>query len=322
MFPFPPYLSRPLWVLPGASVDLDFINGRAWGGGMDALISVSRASGGTGLLPSSPPGAAYPSFPNNTARIVPGAGLLVETSRTNVLRDSAAPATQTTETLATGAWTLWVNGPGSAAVAAGSATGTGFGTATNGSPVTFTLTAAGSVVVTVTGSLAAFQLEQGAAGSSFIATGAVAATRASDAVIGTGALATAYGRVAGTVYAEYGPIQLNAANRVIGSNGPVSLINVNTVAQIIAMYDGSVSLSGPAAPLASVNRAAASWSPSGRSIVANGGTVGSDTRPRGTPGTLYLGSQSASIQGLMGYLRRVAFFPARRDDAILKAMTA
>lgn len=86
-------------------------------------------------------------------------GVMVEPSATNYLLNSATPATQTTGSLGTGAYCLWVTGGGSAEVSAGTATITGAGTATEGTHVTFTVTGAGTVTVTVTGTLTHFQLE-------------------------------------------------------------------------------------------------------------------------------------------------------------------
>lgn len=166
---------------PGASLDFNFAVGLYWGGSV-ASLSVSRASIGTNLLPTSLSGFAYATFGNNLARITFGSGLLVEESRTNQLLHSAAPSTQTTGSLATGTYILWANGSGSATSSAGTATGTGFGTATNGSPNTFMLTGAGTVTVTVSGSLNTFQLELGSFGTSFIPTTSATVTRSADIV--------------------------------------------------------------------------------------------------------------------------------------------
>lgn len=106
-------------------------------------------------------------------------GLLIEESRTNYLLNSAAPATQTVS-LGTGTYILWVVGSGSCTAAAGTAVGTGFGTANSSTAVIFTLTTAGTVVFTVSGSLTRFQCENGAFATSFISTTVSAATRAAD----------------------------------------------------------------------------------------------------------------------------------------------
>ncbi len=85
--------------------------------------------------------------------------LLMEGQTTQHLLNSQTPATQTSGSLAIGTYILWCEGTGSAAVAANTATITGAGTATQGVPVVFEVTAAGTVDVTVTGTLTFFQLE-------------------------------------------------------------------------------------------------------------------------------------------------------------------
>lgn len=110
-------------------------------------------------------------------------GLLSEESRTNYLLQSFAPATQTVS-LTTGTYVLSVSGAGSCTCAAGTAVGRDFAAAVAGTPVTFVLTTAGTVVFTVGGVLTRFQCEKGAAPTSFIQTTTAAATRSGDVCTG------------------------------------------------------------------------------------------------------------------------------------------
>lgn len=125
----------------------------AWGGSW----LTSTVAGLLGIMPSSPV-------------VVPfsGTGLLIEQARTQYLGVTSAPATQTTGSLGTGTYTFSVVGSGSALVAGVGATISGAASATEASPNTFTVSVAGSVLVTVTGSLTFFQLENGAYKSSRI----------------------------------------------------------------------------------------------------------------------------------------------------------
>lgn len=157
-----------------SGIDVNFATATYCGDTLaNTLNPLSRTTTGgsaTDLLPTAASGAAYNTFANNTFRITPGVGLLIETTRINYLWNALTPATQTTgSNLANGAHTLWVNGSGSAALSNGTGTGCA-GTATNGTPATFTTSgAAGTCTITVTGSLNAFQLEDGSVGSSLCA---------------------------------------------------------------------------------------------------------------------------------------------------------
>src|SRR6266536_805834 len=186
-------VSVPGWVLVGASVDLDFRNGLYWPENVTSYLSCGRTLSGTDLLWSSASGFAYNTYSSNVLRITPGFGLLCESSREQWLTNSAAPATQTTPSLLStgGTYTLWVNGSGSATVSAGTATISGGGSAMQGSPFSFDVTVAGTVVVTVAGSLNAFQLMQNfsTGGSSLIVTaGSVPILRPGDNVSALGLL--------------------------------------------------------------------------------------------------------------------------------------
>lgn len=105
---------------------------------------------------------------------------LIEGARTNHFLNSGVPATHTSASLGTATYTLWMEGTGSIAVAQNTATITGAGTASAGSPVTFVVTGAGTVDYTVTGSPTLAQSENGAYPSSYIVTAGAAVTRSLD----------------------------------------------------------------------------------------------------------------------------------------------
>jgi len=110
---------------------------------------------------------------------VPG-GILIEPSAINYALDSGTPATMSTQSLPTGSYTLWVEGTGSCAVTAKTAAGTGWGTATDGSPVTVNITGAGTATLTVSGALDRFQLENSLFPTSYIQTAGTPVTRSAD----------------------------------------------------------------------------------------------------------------------------------------------
>lgn len=185
--------NAPWWVkrvqgVP-ATVDIDFADGRYFqvgqpaGAALSQLLTVTRAQTGsytTNLLPTAAIGFPYATFAANIPRLLPGAGLISEEARTNLLLNSTTPVTQTTASLGIGTYTLWVNGSGTATPSAGTATISGASAASNGAPNTFTVSVAGTVVITVVGSLNAFQLELGTFGTSLIVTAGATQARAAD----------------------------------------------------------------------------------------------------------------------------------------------
>jgi hypothetical protein len=139
------------------------------------------ATRSTDLLYTSPADEPYTQYDDDVPRIVPGRGLLVERQAINYLLNSTVPVTQTTASLAVGDYVLWTNGGGSAAATANTAVGTGLtGSASQGVPQYFSVTTAGTVDVTVTGALSAFQLEEGTYPTSLILTTAADGTRGID----------------------------------------------------------------------------------------------------------------------------------------------
>lgn len=176
-------LDLPLFGQSGPSLSLNFLTGT-----LDPRISFSRASGATSALYTDAAGAAFTTYTSGQPRLGTfsiGSGFLIEEAATNYLLNSNSPATQTTASLATGSYVLFGNGTGSLTSAAGTAVGTGFGTISTltGNYQVITITTAGTVTITVSGTVDWFDLQGGYAGSvpsSHIVTTSTAATRATD----------------------------------------------------------------------------------------------------------------------------------------------
>lgn len=113
-------------------------------------------------------------------------GMLVEPGRTNIFLNSEAPVTQTV-TVALGPYIVWMLGAGSVAVAAGSAVGTGFGSATAGNFLSLVITTAGTITVTCTAPVTRVQVEGGTSPTSYIPTTGVAVSRSVELLSRSGA---------------------------------------------------------------------------------------------------------------------------------------
>jgi hypothetical protein len=319
----------PGWVLSGATVDMDFANGRYFGDTLANLLSITRASNATDLLPSSASGYAYNTFGSNVLAISPTFGLLIFEARTNQLLNSTAPATQTTASLGTGSYTLWVNGSGSALASAGTATVTGAASATNGTPNTFTVTVAGTVTVTVTGSLNAFQLEAGASGTSFIVTAGATASRAADNITIGGAAIPLVSANAFSVAAQTNFVVNTggAVDRFIfGTNSFSAILKVPSgFTTLVNTYDGSFNHSAVlgSGTWAGVVKSGMSLNQSGTalSIVANNGTVATFS-DNWTITQGFAGNRAATDSYLNGVIIRLTVWNNKLADATLKAFTA
>jgi hypothetical protein len=320
----------PSWILAGASIDINLGTGQYYGCTVASCISISRASSKTNLLPSSASGFAYSSFANGVAAITPGLGLLIEESRINQLFNSATPATQTTGSLATGAYTIWVNGSGSATMSSGTGTGCGTGVATQGTAVNFTMTVAGTCTVTVSGSLNAFQLELGAFGTSLIVTAGATGTRAADVVTASGALLAQLAKQGTSLVMSAGglpsPANQNFAN-FIGLNSQASFcMNGTNPAQ---MFSGDSSGGNSFTSNFGTGTAAApfiwglSWAVGSTAVSVAGNAVGTtaNSRINAAVTSALLGSFSGSQRFIDTYIVRITLWNTQIPNATLKALT-
>lgn len=315
----------PSWVKPGAASDMSFATAQYYNCTPATCLTITRASSKTDLLPASVSGATYNTFGNNTLAITPGTGLLIEESRTNQLLNSTAPATQTTGSLATGTYTLWVNGSGSATMSLGTGIGCGTATATNGTPVNFTIATAGTCIVTVIGSLNAFQLELGAFGTSFIVTAAASATRAADLIQFAGTLNTQVGAAQGSWYDKTTSLK-NTTNGAIWSRrvsvDDVVLASATTSSVRAASNVRETATVGSGSYSTGVVNTVNTWSASGTALVANGGTVASSGFTYGTffSNSTGLGSDQSNYQD--GYTQRYTMYTTTLSNAAAQALSS
>ncbi|ACJ01349.1 hypothetical protein [Rhodospirillum centenum] len=299
-------------------------------GGLPAGISFLRGSAATcvdAAVRIVPIPANGPRFDHDPATGKP-LGLLIEGPRTNFLPDSFAPATRTVS-LPAGSYTLSVGSGGSLAV-----TGAAAGTAAPGVPLTLTLSAPGSLTVTVQGQPHWYQCEDGPFASSPIATppGASARREADEVRV---LLGSWHRQEAGTWIVDFRPGAgfVPAQYLMTVSDGTASeRHSVYRWAAGLIAYDmnaGGVQRSSlvPANALVALtpSRVAAAWSRQGVAFCLNGGPVVTAAVPALAAGIsrMTLGAQTSGLaQSLFGHIRRVRYFPDRLPASLLRSMTA
>ena len=129
---------------------------------------------------------------------------------TNLFLNSDAPVTQDI-TLPVGDWTLSVYGTGSVTSSAGTATGTGYGAATDGSDNTINITAEGTVTFTVAGGPPDYvQVESGVFSTPPVLTAGTSATRTTCDISQTFS-SSLFKQVSGFAYIDLTPEQAQTA---------------------------------------------------------------------------------------------------------------
>ena len=160
-------------------------------------------------------------------------GVLIEPAATNRVLNSATAVTQNVTTTAQ-TYTLSFYGTGQV-VRSGTSTGTTVGTHANvRTKVTFTATA-GTLTLTVTGSVTKWQLETGSVATSYIPTTGAIATRQADVVTGTGFI---YSNIAETDHSQW----------VSGTSYLVGDRVIRTTALTHSIYERVVAGAGTTAP--------------------------------------------------------------------------
>jgi hypothetical protein len=261
-------------------------------------------------------------------------GLLVEEQRTNLLLNSGTLSTQSATVTAV-AHTLHFTGTGTitltGASTAGPLVGTGTGEA-NRVSLTFTPTA-GSLTLTVSGTVTNAQLEPGAFRTSHIATAGATATRAADVASITGsAFSSWYRQDEGTVFVDV----VSAPNNTIvqltadisDALGTERIFTRRTSGGSLAfaVADGGVVqadvFAGPV--ISGGARCATAGSYRLNSInSATNGQIGTEdtTATIPTPDRMFIGQTFASTQQANGTIRRITYWPQRLSNSTLQTIT-
>jgi hypothetical protein len=284
----PPWVRDPLWRRAQAvpSLDLRFAENRSL---VDAvtgasLVTFTRASSGTfvnsaGVLQTAT--NDVPRFDHNPTT-GESQGLLVEEQRSNLLLNSGTLSTQLVTVTAV-AHTLSFTGTGTITLTgvstAGPLVGTGTGEA-NRVSLTFTPTA-GSLTLTVSGTVTNAQLEAGAFRTSYIATAGAAVTRSADVASITGsAFSSWYRQDAISVFcqltksttatgAAFSINDITANNRISGLIATTSFSAARNTAGAGTLFTPSTTY----APVSGLNKLAQASTNLNHAIAGNGGTV-------------------------------------------------
>jgi hypothetical protein len=298
----------------------------------DPRITFTRASNATdfssaGLLTTE--GNDVARFDFNPLTLQPR-GLLIEGARTNLLLNSATLSTQDITVTAV-AHTLSFYGTGSITLS-GAATGTlnGAGAFPNRATLTFT-PSAGTLTVTVTGSVLNAQCEVGAFASSWIPTTGAAATRAADSAIISNLASIGFNPLEGTILAEIEMMHVSGVtNRVVEIGADVGnrfgIENDTSAAMKAPCLSASIVQSNEGTRVVSpltVVRAAAAYQQNNFGLAVNGLATEPDTSGL-LPASfteMRIG-QGYDANSLFGWLRRIVYIPTRLPNAQLQALTA
>ena len=278
-------------------------------------------------------------------------GLLIEEQRANLLLNSDTLSTQSVTVTAV-AHTLSFYGTGTITLSGASTSGplTGSGAFPTRSTLTFTPTA-GTLTLTVTGTVQYGQLEAGAFATSYIPTTSTQLTRNAD-VANINTLAPWYSQVSGTVYAEFINMVAGSATQTNGSQGVWGI----TQSALTGSFNGyAVSTNLTAPNTASLNfrsryqptgkndsvnfgagylaattayKTAAAWDSSQITADSDVGVLATGTNnaaaDMGTHDRMQLGNQNGgggAPYQLNGWLRRISYYPRRLSNADLQTLT-
>ena len=295
------------------TLNLDFAKTKA----LDPRITFTRASTGTfvgvdGLIQTAATDVSRFDHNPTTGESL---GLLVEEARTNLLLNSATLSTQSATVTAVPT-TLSFYGTGTVTLTGVSTAGPLVGTgASNRVSLTFTPTA-GSLTLTVSGSVTNAQLEAGAFPTSYIPTVASTATRAADVASITGTnFSSWYNNTEGTFVTD----AILAFTQDAGNPFTFGGVFYTTVVDAVRTLGNATIMSGLSNSLTSFSKTAVALK-SGNFAIGRGGNITASSSTVYTP----TGTQWAinSSLGSLAVIKRLAYYPVRLPNAQLQALTA
>jgi hypothetical protein len=329
-----------LWTAARAvpSLDQDFASTRSLVDRISGLqlITFTRASsatvtGPTGLVETVADNVPRFQHDPTTGQCL---GLLVEEQRTNLLLNSATLSTQSVTTAAT-AYTLSFYGTGTVTLSGTSTAGPLVGTGANARvSLTFTPTA-GTLTLTVSGSVTSANLEAGSFATSWIPSLGTSATRSADVATITGtAFSRWYNAAGGTSFANYAFLSTAPTSgfpSVYGftdgtANNRIAPSYLNDSSNALEHFVGAGGVNqsvivGPAYTAGAGARTAMAFFANDFAVATNGGSVATDnsgTIP--TVNVMNIGNQFGSFT-MSGTISRLTYWPTRLSNAVLHALT-
>ena len=200
----------------------------------------------------------------------------------------------------------------------------GMGVAPGNTAANYTYTGTGTSYFYIWG----LQVELGSFATSYIPTTSASVTRAADVVTCAGTvLSTFNGATGSCVTITSGWSSFNGTEASVAGGANRQLTADTSTNTQVETYNGTTALTatigGSGTLAANVVKTAMGWDGSGRSIVANNGTLATDANTVGTAtGTVYLGSATGAGTTFMdGYIQRVVGWTTRQPDATLQRFT-
>ena len=297
-------------------------------------ISVSRASAANyfnsaGVLTSA--AVDEPRFDHDPVTLA-SKGLLVEVSRTNLLLNSASLSTQSVVVTAV-AHTLSFYGTGTITLSGASTAGplVGSGAFPTRSTLTFTPTA-GTLTLTVTGTVEYAQLEIGSFASSYITTAGASATRSSDQPTVT-PISSFYNQAEGTAFIQLSQVAIGFASRFLefGNIADTSKRKPNMTVAVANNMNHVIGGGSPVGSIASFNtisantvyKTACAYKSNDFSGALNGTVMTQDAAVDVSMvvDRMSIGFSFSNSAQVSSHIQKVEYYPTRLTNARMQYLT-